>query len=210
VTFEVRNDVSLRASRGSGGVVTALASIGGLRPVTWVSCAMNEGDRRAAKSGQAVPTRSPGIQARPVTLNRQVYRKYYETVSNRVLWFIQHYMWDTVEGPSLDHRSYDAWDTGYVPANEAVANALVACTRPGETPTVMIQDYHLYLVPGMVRQQAPGCTLQHFTHIPWPEPRYWRLLPAPWRGYLVTRSWHRPPAWAPLSSSVQGRGAQRT
>jgi trehalose 6-phosphate synthase len=181
VTFEVRNDGSLRANRGSGGVVTALASIGGLRPVTWVSCAMNEGDRRAAESGQAVETRSPGIQARLVTLDRQVYRKYYETVSNRVLWFIQHYMWDTVEGPSIDQRAYDAWDTGYVPANEALADALAGCIRPGEMPTVMIQDYHLYLVPGMVRQKVPGCTLQHFTHIPWPEPRYWRLLPAAWR-----------------------------
>lgn len=180
VAFEVRADGSLRANRGSGGVVTALASVGSVRPVTWVACAMSEGDRRAADAGM-VDTRSPGIQARLVTIDRQVYRKYYETISNRVLWFVQHYMWDTVDGPSLDRRSYDAWETGYRPANEALARALVGCcVDPNETPTVMIQDYHLYLVPEIVRQLVPGCTLQHFTHIPWPEPRYWMLLPHEW------------------------------
>jgi trehalose 6-phosphate synthase len=182
VTFEVRADGSLRATRGSGGVVTALASIGAHRPVTWVACAMNEGDRRAAEAGAALDTRSPGIQARLVTLDKQVYRKYYDVISNRVLWFIQHYMWDTVEGPSLDRRDHDAWEKGYVPANEAVARALVdCCAGPDRTPTIMVQDYHLYLVPGIVRRLVPTCTLQHFTHIPWPAPRYWRLLPLAWR-----------------------------
>ena len=181
VTYEVRADGSLRASRGSGGVVTALASVGSFRPVTWIACAMTEGDRRAAEQGEALETRSPGIQARLVTLDRQVYRKYYDTISNRVLWFLQHYMWDIVDGPSLDQRSYDAWETGYVAANEALARAVTSSITGSECPTVMVQDYHLYLVPGMVRRQAPGCTIQHFTHIPWPAPRYWRLLPPTWR-----------------------------
>ena len=143
---------------------------------------MTEGDRRAAEAGSAVDTPSPGIQARMVTLDRGMYRKYYETVSNRVLWFLQHYMWDTVDGPSVNRRLYDAWESGYVPANEALAQALVkCCTQGGLPPTVMIQDYHLYLMPEMVRRLAPVGTLQHFTHIPWPEPRYWRLLPGEWR-----------------------------
>ncbi len=181
VAFEARADGTLRANRGSGGVVTALASIGGTRPVTWIACAMTEGDRRAAEQGQALDTRAPGIQARLVTVDRQVYRKYYETISNRVLWFLQHYMWDIVDGPSLDLRSYEAWEMGYVPANAALARAVASSIREGECPTVMIQDYHLYLVPAMVRKLAPSCTIQHFTHIPWPAPRYWRLLPPAWR-----------------------------
>jgi trehalose 6-phosphate synthase len=42
---------------------------------------------------------------------------------------------------------------------------------------VLFQDYHLYLAPGIVREQAPWTRLAHFVHIPWPEPRYWELLP---------------------------------
>ena len=36
---------------------------------------------------------------------------------------------------------------------------------------------HLYLVAGMIRSQLPDITLQHFIHIPWPDPGYWHLLP---------------------------------
>ncbi|MSQ62044.1 MAG: hypothetical protein EXR43_05660 [Dehalococcoidia bacterium] len=42
----------------------------------------------------------------------------------------------------------------------------------------MLHDYHLYLAPGYVRERLPGTTIQHFTHIPWPDPRYWQLIPA--------------------------------
>ncbi|HYU18873.1 MAG TPA: trehalose-6-phosphate synthase [Chloroflexota bacterium] len=180
VSFEVGPDGAPRASRGSGGVVTALASLGGLRPITWIACAMSEGDRRAAQLGVPIETPAPGLDARLVTLDRQVYRKYYETISSRVLWFIQHYMWNTIYGPSLDRVSYDAWETGYVPANEMLARTVLE-SADDAAPTVMVQDYHLYLVPGIIRRLAPGATIQHFTHIPWPEPRYWRLLPFEWR-----------------------------
>ena len=150
--------------------------------MTWVACAMSEGDRRAADEG-IVETPTPGIQARLVALDRAAYRQYYETISNRVLWFLQHYMWDAVGGPSIDARSYQAWESGYVPANEALARSIVSCAEAAgdERPTVMVQDYQLYLAPTTIRRLVPGCTLQHFTHIPWPTVRYWRLLPAAWR-----------------------------
>src|SRR5690606_759978 len=44
-------------------------------------------------------------------------------------------------------------------------------------PIVMLQDYHLYLCAGFIREEMPDAILQHFVHIPWPDPDYWRLLP---------------------------------
>src|SRR5207302_6275577 len=35
-----------------------------------------------------------------------------------------------------------------------------------------------YLAPKLVRERLPGAIVQHFTHIPWPDPRYWALIPA--------------------------------
>src|SRR5205085_2367024 len=46
---------------------------------------------------------------------------------------------------------------------------------------VLFHDYHLYLAPRFVREEAPDATLSHFVHIPWPQPDYWRILPAPMR-----------------------------
>ena len=46
-----------------------------------------------------------------------------------------------------------------------------------EPPYVLLQDYHLYLAPAIDPRGMPEATILHFTHIPWPGPRYWGLLP---------------------------------
>ena len=42
---------------------------------------------------------------------------------------------------------------------------------------MLSHDYHLYLVPRLVRRELPDAVLQHFVHIPWPTPQYWKVLP---------------------------------
>ena len=41
----------------------------------------------------------------------------------------------------------------------------------------MVHDYQLFMVPQRVREHVPDAVIQHFTHIPWPQPDYWRVLP---------------------------------
>jgi len=140
---------------------------------------MTEGDRRAA----ALANEDGGLPAelvaqRFVVLPRDVYRKYYEIFANRVLWFLQHYLWNAPYEPVINARIWDAWHNGYVRANEAFAGAIVAQLAPiRRDAVVMLQDYHLYLAAARIRERVPDAVLQHFTHIPWPEPRYWQLLP---------------------------------
>jgi trehalose 6-phosphate synthase len=50
----------------------------------------------------------------------------------------------------------------------------------------MIHDYHLYLVPGMLRARFPEALIQHFTHIAWPGPDQWRQLPGAVREAILT------------------------
>ncbi|HEY7060227.1 MAG TPA: trehalose-6-phosphate synthase [Chloroflexota bacterium] len=178
VTYDVTRDGRLRPTRGSGGVVTALEAVRGQRPVRWIACAMTEGDRRAAAELAADPVaRDDWFSQGFVVLPRDVYRKYYEVFANRVIWFLQHYLWNAPYEPKIDARMWDAWESGYVPANAAFADAVVAELEQGGDGVVMLQDYHLYLAAARIRERAPGVVLQHFTHIPWPEPRYWQLLP---------------------------------
>jgi trehalose 6-phosphate synthase len=42
----------------------------------------------------------------------------------------------------------------------------------------MVHDYQLFMVPEGIRTRVPDALIQHFTHIPWPMPDYWRILPA--------------------------------
>ena len=49
LTFRHDRTGKWHVRRGSGGLVTALAEVGRLAPVTWVSAAMDQADRDAAR-----------------------------------------------------------------------------------------------------------------------------------------------------------------
>jgi len=49
----------------------------------------------------------------------------------------------------------------------------------------MLNDYHLYLASAFIRKKLPNLIIQHFTHIPWPSPTYWQLLPDSMRQAII-------------------------
>jgi trehalose 6-phosphate synthase len=180
VQYEIDDGGELTPQRGSGGMVTALLATAQIVPMTWVAMAMTDGDRRAAResNGDLVKVQDEDIHVRFVTVPNSVYQRHYYVFCNPLLWFIQHFMWNTPRTPNIGRAVYEAWDSGYIPVNQAIADAVVeeaaGADRP---PCVMLQDYHLYLAPAMIRERVPEATIAHFTHIPWPGPRYWGLLP---------------------------------
>ncbi len=186
--FHARRDGSVYSSRASGGLVTALASVPALLPVTWISCAMTAEDRRlAARGGCHIPEAGHNLDIRLVLLGRQTYQKYYEQFCNRVLWFLQHYLWDAAYEPIFDERALEAWEKGYVPANRAFASAIRDAAGDGDSEVlVLLHDYHLYLTPALLREEGLRARILHFTHIPWPEPRYWGLVPEKVRSAIIT------------------------
>ncbi|MDE2939101.1 MAG: trehalose-6-phosphate synthase [Chloroflexota bacterium] len=182
VEHNVAPDGRPDARRGSGGIVTALNSLAQTAPFTWIASAMGEGDRLVAGSHQDSPYKSPlpghKIDLRYVVTPRRVYHKYYNVLCNPLLWFLQHYMWNPPYNPNVDASVHDAWNGGYIPVNRAFAQEVVQQARNNEMPPVVIgHDYHLYLLPGMVREELPESIIQHYVHIPWPTPRYWQMIP---------------------------------
>ena len=174
--------------RGSGGVVTAFNSLTQLAKFTWVASAMGEGDRVVSQNGAGPSIKSPlpghKISLRYVVTPRRVYHKYYNILCNPLLWFLQHYMWNPPYNPNVDANVHDAWETGYIPVNQAFAKAIVEEAQASELPPVVIgHDYHLYLLPEFLRQDLPRAIIQHYVHIPWPASRYWQMIP----NYIVRR-----------------------
>src|SRR2546421_10964598 len=100
VEFQLTQDKTLKARRGSGGMVTALIDAGNRMEVIWVAMAMTEGDRIALKEAQQnggllqSPLRGQKMQLRYVAISKNAYRKHYEKISNQFLWFLQHYMYN--------------------------------------------------------------------------------------------------------------------
>lgn len=190
VTFTHEGDDKFSSRKGAGGVVTAVGAIarGGRQPI-WVACAMTSGDRKraevAARNGEtliATPgTRSEFLLRFVVPTPRQ-YHGYYNVISNPLLWFLQHYLWDTPRSPDITRETAEAWQEGYAAVNLLFAEEIISAARESsEPPIIMLQDYHLYLVPTYLRERMPEAVIQQFVHIPWPDPDYWRLLPLEWR-----------------------------
>jgi len=181
VDYTLAPDGSLRGQRGSGGLVVALSSVSRFIPLTWVASAVSEGDRRLAEEAGGrirAPLPEQEIYLRFVVVPRSVYQRFYSVFSNPLLWFIQHYMWNTPRTPSIGRPVYEAWEQGYVRVNQAFARAVAEeASGDGRTPFIFLHDYHLYLAPGEVRRLLPDAPILHFTHIPWPGPRYWSILP---------------------------------
>lgn len=179
IQYDIQPDGSLTSSRGAGGMVTALLATSQVVPMTWIAAAMTEGDRKAAADADGGVIRPDGdLSVRFVTVPNSVYQRHYYVFCNPLLWFIQHFMWNTPRTPNIGRAVYEAWDGGYVPVNEAIASAIVdEATSSGTAPCILLQDYHLYLAPRMIRERLPEAAILHFTHIPWPGPRYWGMLP---------------------------------
>jgi trehalose 6-phosphate synthase len=180
VEYKLEPDGSLEPQRGSGGMVTALLAASQFIPLTWIASAMTDGDRVAARQADGellhIPDNEIGIKF--VTVPQSVYQRHYYVLCNPLLWFLQHFMWNTPRTPNIGRAVYEAWESGYIPVNEAIAESIIEEARKeAEPPYVLLQDYHLYLAPAMIRREVPNATILHFTHIPWPGPRYWGVLP---------------------------------
>ncbi len=182
VTYRRDEDGKRIARRGGGGLVTALRSLVSEQDVTWIASATTDEDRAvlAEGGGEAISETArdgSGFRLRLVAHDEAAYDWFYNVVSNPTLWFLQHYLWDLSQRPSLDKGLHHAWDEGYMPVNAAFADAVVEELEAEPDAAVLFHDYHLYLAPRLVRALCPDARLAHFVHIPWPQTDYWHVLP---------------------------------
>jgi trehalose 6-phosphate synthase len=184
VRFALEDGVRV-AQRGSGGLVTALSSLGDhLSDGVWVCAAMSDEDRVvAAESGDnpQVTAEAAGWRLQMLDFDAATHTPFYAMIANPLLWFVQHGLWSLSDAPDIGANEHRAWDDGYTVVNTRFADAVSA--QLGATPgaRVMVHDYHLYLVPALVRQRRPDSVLTFFCHIPWPHPEAWAILPMAWR-----------------------------
>jgi len=177
--------------RGHGGLVTALSGLAGhLDDAVWVCAALGDEDVAVAREhdGQAFPLEwdGPELQLRLVELEAEAQHQFYAVVANPLLWFVQHYLWDLSDTPNITRADTDAFTDGYVAVNARFADAVAEEVEArGGRATVLVQDYHFYLVPERVRDRCPDVFLQQFVHIPWPHPDGWRVLPPAMREPLL-------------------------
>ncbi|MCW5732933.1 MAG: trehalose-6-phosphate synthase [Enhydrobacter sp.] len=176
-----------QVERGAGGLVTALGALAERHDVLWVASAMSDDDRAWSQHNQGQVQKVEGIRLKLVEHQPEEYEGYYNEISNPLLWFIQHQLWDTPRTPSITADTWQAWDAGYLRVNQRFAEAIAAVVKDSQRQVIVLpQDYHLYMVPHYLRALVgEQVQIQPFVHIPWPGPDAWRILPPAMRDTLL-------------------------
>ena len=171
VSFERTGAGELISKRGAGGLVSGIGPLAADGDVTWLAAAMSDEDREAASAGVV---EADGFRVRLLDLDEETFRLAYDVVSNEVLWFAHHGLWDLPREPAFDASWNDAWDA-YRAVNHAFADAVAEAAPAGAT--VLVQDYHLCLVAARLRATRPDVTSVHFHHTPFAPPVWLSALP---------------------------------
>ncbi len=115
-----------------------------------------------------------GIHNVPVAITRRELGGYYEGISNSSLWPLYH---DCIRMPTYRRR----WWPSYEAVNERFAAA--AAEEAAKGAIVWVHDYHLHLVPQLLRQRRPDLRIGFFLHIPFPGRGLFAQLP--WRKQII-------------------------
>ncbi|WP_066943141.1 alpha,alpha-trehalose-phosphate synthase (UDP-forming) [Streptomyces lushanensis] len=176
VSYSVRDDGTTVPKRGGGGLVSGLSAIGPDADAIWVCAALGDGDREAVRrtGGLLDPADTGGQRVRMLGIAPEVYEDAYNGIANSTLWFVHHLLYQTPLEPAFGPEFRARW-ASYETYNHAFAQALA--DEAAEGAAVLVQDYHLALVPGMLRALRPDLRIGHFSHTPWAPVDYYRLLP---------------------------------
>ncbi len=166
----------------TGGLVTGLASYlssvgsdpNGPAEYVWVGW----------PGGTIEPEAQRGITERalkqyhsvPVFLSEEEMDRFYLGFCNKTIWPLFHSF------PSQTAYDEAMWDT-YKSANERFRDALLNILKPDDL--VWIHDYHLMLLPRLLKDRMMSVQIGFFLHIPFPSYEIFRLLPSVWRRELL-------------------------
>lgn len=171
----VKRGKTLRIQPSVGGVATGISSLlqkpyKGLW-IGWPGIAL---EKITAKEKNEIKKYLNENNLHPVFLSQSNIDNYYSGFCNKTIWPLFHYF--------AQHAIYNnnLWNV-YNRVNKSFCNIIMRVVEPGDV--VWIHDYHLMLLPQMLRKRCPDLTIGFFLHIPFPSFEVFRLLP--WRKNIL-------------------------
>ena len=162
-----------RAIVPASGVVTAMDPVLQACGGVWIAHGAGDADHETsdAEGRLTVPPGDARYTLRRMWLTREEEAGYYYGFSNEGLWPLCHLVHERPVFRASDWEAYRL-------ANRKFADAVLEETK-GSRAMVLVQDYHLALVPQMLKASRPDLKVGIFWHIPWPNPEAFRTCP--WR-----------------------------
>ena len=175
--IHTQTESGIECMRPASGMAAALDPIlrasGGL----WVAHGSGSADALTVNEHDriAVPPEAPSYTLRRVWLPTSVEKGYYYGAANEGLWPLCHIAF---QRPTFHKPDWEC----YREANRLFADAVIE-EAGGEPAVVFIQDYHLALLPRMLKERNPNLVVAQFWHIPWPNRETFRVFP--WKQELI-------------------------
>ncbi|MDD5415826.1 MAG: trehalose-6-phosphate synthase [Candidatus Daviesbacteria bacterium] len=156
----------------ASGVVTAIEPVMQACGGVWIAHGSGDADRLVVDSNSKikVPPDEPKYVLRRIWLTEQEEVGYYYGFSNEALWPLCHIAY---QRPIFKKEDWEE----YKKVNQKFADVILSEIKNHDRPIVLIQDFHLALVPKMVKMQRPGAVVGIFWHIPWSSPESFSICP---------------------------------
>jgi len=169
----VIEDDSLAVHSSIGGLATGLKSFYKSYDSLWVGWP-GLSDEEIGNKKNIINKKLFQERCLPVYLEEEDIQRYYYGFSNNTIWPLFHYFTEYTQ------YNNDEWNS-YKHVNEVFFDALSKILRPNDT--VWVHDYHLFLLPRMIKEKFPDSSIGFFLHIPFPSYEVFRLLP--WREEIL-------------------------
>jgi trehalose 6-phosphate synthase/phosphatase len=173
---------SLVFKESDGGLATGLRTyLESLRPGSgpfqeyiWVGWPGNTIDTSLQE--ELTTTARDSYHSVPVFLAHEEMENFYHGFCNSTIWPLFHYF------TAYSMFDESQWEQ-YIRVNEKFCKTVIGVLREGDA--LWIHDYHLMLLPGMIRTAFPKIPIGFFLHIPFPSFEVFRLLPNSWRRQIL-------------------------
>lgn len=175
--IHTQKDGKIEVQLPASGLVTALEPVMRACSGTWIAHGSGNADRDVVDRHDRirVPPEDPAYQIRRVWLTKEEEQGYYYGFANEGLWPLCH-----IAHTRPLFRAED-WKQ-YVAVNNKFAETVFEEAKT-EDPVILVQDYHLALLPRLIKEKLPKATVITFWHIPWPNPEAFGICP--WRDEIL-------------------------
>ncbi len=168
VTVDIKKSGEIAFTPSVGGLATGMSSVSKTYPCLWVGFSGITTDNLGQVELDTMKnTLIEKHRAYAVPLSNHDTKLYYDGFSNKTIWPLFHYF------PFFTSYDDESW--------RAYINVNTKFNEPGDI--IWVHDYHLMLLPGIIRQNIPDAKIGFFLHIPFPSYEVFRLMP--WRKEIL-------------------------
>jgi trehalose 6-phosphate synthase len=174
----VRRNDKIECVVPASGLATALEPVLRTCHGTWIAQATGDADADVVDDAGRVrvPPDHPQYTLRRVWLTEEEEQGFYFGFANEERWPLCHIAHTRPTFRREDSEAYRA-------VNEKFAAALLEEIAGGDTPVMLVQDYHFALLPHIIKRHRPDARVAIFWHIPWPNSEAFGICP--WQHELL-------------------------